>query len=411
MPQFKPPEGTTAEEWTILTTNTGPTPIGTIPANTAIYYNARIQREGGGSPTASAYRYVNINTNDIIPPPQVTPIKETYESIIKSANDRELKRVTSTNQISGQATLSSISQTNANKPRDSYPTSYYPRALETTKQDRIRFSMVKLGTRNISSSSSATGRIARLESRTQVSEPLGTVYLGVPNQITDSNSADWSGATMGPIQTSLAAIAIEQMSSSENTDVANLLKNTTGEVFKNLKNFAREKGNQQALQILLAQEAVQAQGLLSRVSGAVANPNLELLFNGPSLRPFSFNFRMSPRDDFEASQVKQIIRFFKEGMAVQTTDQDIFLKSPNVFDIQFQSGNEDGNPHRSLPRIKTCALIGCDVDYTPDGSYMTFDDPNNGYPMTCYQMTLRFNELEPVYARDYKNVNENDIGY
>jgi hypothetical protein len=187
-----------------------------------------------------------------------------------------------------------------------------------------------------------------------------------------------------------------------------------GNAMGDLKKFAQGAGgkaNRDALQVYLAQEASGAQGLLSRLGGVVANPNVELLFNGPSLRPFTFSFRMSPRDQDEAKNVKQIIRFFKEGMAVQTTDQDIFLKSPNVFEIQFQSGS-DSQPHKSLPRIKTCALVGCDVDYTPDGSYMTIADRGLGYPMTCYQLTLRFNELEPVYAADYREMDsDDDIGY
>ena len=47
--------------------------------------------------------------------------------------------------------------------------------------------------------------------------------------------------------------------------------------------------------VALAGEAVGAQGLLSRATGTVLNPNLELLFQGPQLRPFTFQFRLSPR--------------------------------------------------------------------------------------------------------------------
>ena len=51
----------------------------------------------------------------------------------------------------------------------------------------------------------------------------------------------------------------------------------------------------QAIAVALAGEAVGAQGLLSRATGTVLNPNLELLFQGPQLRPFTFQFRLSPR--------------------------------------------------------------------------------------------------------------------
>ena len=35
--------------------------------------------------------------------------------------------------------------------------------------------------------------------------------------------------------------------------------------------------------------------ILARTQGQVLNPNLELLFNGPTLRPFNFTFKMSAR--------------------------------------------------------------------------------------------------------------------
>jgi len=340
-------------------------------------------------------------------------VENDFRTQINNAQLRTTQQAVTQGTASGSAILGSIPQTNRsqnggrnNVARNSYPTSYYPQSLATTKQDRIKFEMRTAGTRNLTpSASTSLGGFSRRTTGT----PLGEVYLAVPNQISDSNSADWSSATMTPMQSMLASLALKGMRSEG--DVSQMLSKLAGDAMKNLKDFAKTSANRDALQLYLAQEAAGAQGLLSRVGGVVANPNVELLFNGPSLRPFTFSFRMAPRSSLEAEQVKRIIRFFKEGMAVQTTDQDIFLKSPNVFNIQFQSGN-DNSAHKSLPRIKTCALIGCDVDYTPDGSYMTFDDEQKGYPMTCYQMTLRFNEIEPVYAADYREINsDDDIGY
>ena len=91
-------------------------------------------------------------------------------------------------------------------------------------------------------------------------------------------------------------------------------------------------------------------------------------------------------------------------MSVRKANTGVFLKSPFVFDIQYQSGNSE---HKSLNRIKTCALLGCDVDYTPDGSYMTFNDEQR--TMTSYQLTLRFSELDPIYNTDYEE--DHPIGY
>ena len=138
---------------------------------------------------------------------------------------------------------------------------------------------------------------------------------------------------------------------------------------------------------------------------------MELLFNAPSLRPFTFTFRLSPRSATEATQVKNIIRFFKQGMSVKTVDTHVFLKAPNVFDIRYQSYDENKKPitnHPSLNRIKTCALTACDVNYTPDGTYMTFDDGTR--TMTSYELSLRFTELDPVYDEDYTAIDSDPSG-
>jgi hypothetical protein len=75
--------------------------------------------------------------------------------------------------------------------------------------------------------------------------------------------------------------------------------------------------------------------------------------------------------------------------------------------------NNEGTelPHPSISKIKTCALLSCDVDYTPDGSYMTFNDGSR--TMTSYGLSLRFSELEPIYSTDYtdEKIPTDQIGY
>ena len=49
-----------------------------------------------------------------------------------------------------------------------------------------------------------------------------------------------------------------------------------------------------ALTAYFAGQAVGA-NVLGRTAGVTLNPNLELLFKGPNLRTFNFNFRFTPR--------------------------------------------------------------------------------------------------------------------
>ena len=75
------------------------------------------------------------------------------------------------------------------------------------------------------------------------------------------------------------------------------------------------------------------------------------------------------------------------------TESNLFLKTPNIFiiDYKFQGGE-----HPFLNKIKPCALVDFQVQYTPNGSYSTYGDGS----MTSYKMTLSFGEIAPIYANE-----------
>jgi hypothetical protein len=146
---------------------------------------------------------------------------------------------------------------------------------------------------------------------------------------------------------------------------------------------------------------------LSRTAGAVLNPNLELLFSAPTLRPFNFTFKLASRSPKESETIRSIIRFFKQGMSPQRSQSNLFLKAPHTFQIQYLHRNEE---HKFLNKFKECALQSFNVNYTPEGQYATFTDG----AMVSYQITMQFQELEPVFNDDYTNDGTNpspDIGF
>ena len=138
--------------------------------------------------------------------------------------------------------------------------------------------------------------------------------------------------------------------------------------------------------------------ILAREQGIIFNPNMELLFNGPTLRQFRFSFKMTPRNQDESKEIMNIIRNIKRNMAPQTTtsgnSQNLFLKSPNVFELTYMQGSQ---PHSFLHNFKQCFLESMNVNYTGDGTYATYAD---GTPISMI-MDLTFKELEPIYDIDY----------
>ena len=334
-----------------------------------------------------------------------TPLNAANETSVKQKNATAAKVAQTTPNVDAGPPID-ISVATA-KVRKKYGHYYYPETLKGEsdnkfKQDRIIFTM-----------KTSEGSIIDpnfLGKQTIKRKPGGTiegsVTLPIQPSITDSNSVDWQGSSLN----ALSATAVGKSLQFMNTSTEDLGKAVGDLLGQAAREFRDSDSYSEALKLYLAQEAVGVQGLLSRASGAILNPNMELLFNAPSLRPFTFTFRLSPRSISEATQVKNIIRFFKQGMSVKTTETTVFLKAPNVFNIRYVSYDSNGKEikdHPSLNRIKTCALTGCDVNYTPDGTYMTFNDAER--TMTSYEMSLRFTELDPVYDSDYSDEKGNTV--
>jgi hypothetical protein len=272
---------------------------------------------------------------------------------------------------------------------------YYPLEMQKTQQDRIKFTAVEyIPTGNLQAGTISSQNRTSLQGK----KPLGAVFLPIQAGISDFNSVEWSTGNLNEIQKLALNTSLASMNADNVGEVGNAFKEAGNKVINDLKQNSREA------QVYLAQEAISIQNLLSRF-GTVLNPNLELLFSGPAIRPFDFTFKLSAREKREADNIKKIINFFKKNMAVKKSDGTaIFLKAPNTFLIEYKyNGSVDLHP--AINKIKECALISCSVQYTPNGTYMTYPDGT----MVSYSMTLSFQELEPIYNTDYDT--PHPIGY
>ena len=274
---------------------------------------------------------------------------------------------------------------------------------------------------------------------TPLKEFVAMVKLPMPNDIQDSNQISWgkdamnnlsaaltSGVMQNPVLVGGIGAALGTMVNPGVGQVGALLAaamaqsggidgNTidTAKAQAIAKQLSSTAGGATLLKSNLGSMMLGAMGvnvspesILNRGFGVIPNSNTELLFNNISLRTFEFNWRMSPRDEREAREVKKIIRFFKQGMAAKTMtsqagERSLYLGSPNVFRLQYRTAG--GDIIEGVNRIKPCAVVGTSVNYTPDGQWSAYDE---GQPVSC-TLSVNMSELEPVYASDYS---ENVIG-
>jgi hypothetical protein len=231
----------------------------------------------------------------------------------------------------------------------------------------------------------------------QKGKVLTTIFLPVPGGISDQNQVSWNKGDMNALQAAAAEFAVNAIEGGPK-DATEAAKAIVGRLKIN---------KEDAKQLVVGAMAGAASGLgsqlLTRQTGAIINPNTELLFNGPSMRNFGFSFNMSARSEKEAQSITFIIRALKQGMSVRRSESGLFLLSPHIFELKYLAGSSQLNPH--LNQFKMCAMTGLNVNYTPNQTFMTFA---NNMPV-AYQVDMQFSELEPIFNDDYKD--DNSIGF
>lgn len=228
----------------------------------------------------------------------------------------------------------------------------------------------------------------------------GTIQLPMQPNLSESNSVDWNQDEINQLQkigAGLAADGITKFRNAGATEFGSVIANVLGNAGEAAKDLLRTPGLGAYITAYFAGQAVGA-NIVGRSTGQVLNKNLELLFKGPKLRQFSFNFTFTPRTDTEAATVKEIIRFFKRSMAPQIAPQRLFLYTPDIFQLKYIHNNGEDHPFMNL--FKPCALTNFSANYTPGNSYMTYKDGS----MTQYQIAMTFSELEPIYQHEQDGV-------
>ena len=291
----------------------------------------------------------------------------------------------------------------------------YPIALIKDDTDYLQIKVVKYqapgfqlptedagGNTNFLQPTSSDALAANIET------PIATIFLPIPENIQDSNAVNWGddslnglaaraiGSTMGVIGDNGNLFDAAKRVATEAADFAGDLTGISAGI-RNSFIAAKAVG---------AFTNVNAQGVVTRQTGQVLNPNMELLFNNVTLRSFNFQFDLAPRNKDESRVIKNIIRTFKRSMnAKKNGSVGLFISSPDVFQLSYKTGSND---HKFLNKFKPMALLNMAVNYTGSGTYATYDDTTPVH----MQLSLQFQELNPVYAEEYNELTEEDgVGF
>ena len=285
----------------------------------------------------------------------------------------------------------------------------YPRRPDTNgDQDYLKIEIYDYVKSGLGEDDIKSFKLNSMTERLKGTRPIQTIHLPAYNQsgINDSLTVGWGSGELNPLTAQFARVAMQTMN-----DASNGFGSAFGTFMTELKevgkNFADASPEIKSMLVnYFTEQAVNTPGLLSRTAGAAINNNVELLFTGVQLRDFTLTYRLTPRFKDEADEIKKIIRAFKVSMTPPLSTEGIFLLAPCVYKLSYISRNED---HPFLNRFKACALKGFNVNYTPDGNYMTYAD---GRSMTQYELQFSFGEIDPIYRDDYnKDIGKTGMGY
>ena len=267
-----------------------------------------------------------------------------------------------------------------------------------------------------------------------------TIQLPIPPSIKDMNSVDFAGGTMSGLAGAAFSPIVQAFLRRDKAfdeaikggdfrlrtqafGVLKRLKSATGGVLGAVGEAIENPEFKRVKSLDAIAQAIAAGGInvdvtqaITRVSGAVRNPNFELLFKGPTLRNFSFTIRLTPRDAAESKRIRMIIRVLKQHSAVKrnaglfdsSATSNFLLGTPDVFKLRYIKARTQRDI-KGLNKFKTCALESVSVDYTGEaGRFAAYEEDSQ--PVTTL-ITLNFTELVPIYDADYEEfTNDDDVG-
>ena len=174
------------------------------------------------------------------------------------------------------------------------------------------------------------------------------------------------------------------------------LSDPKGTVSKVLENFKGAPGagalGRHYIQQRVGKEiGLSANQMMSVTRGEIYNPNVEMFYEGPQLRAFTFNFNFAPKSSADAQMALQIIREFKMYSAPKDQGNGKY-EIPHVWKIKYSNKNYN--------KFKPAALVAITVDFNAGlDQYMTFDDD---MPIVT-SMELSFKEVEIITRKDHSS--------
>jgi len=268
-----------------------------------------------------------------------------------------------------------------------------------------QFDALRIGEKNLENLWNSTTDYNQSGQYEDAGEGWEPIVMYMPEDISTGFRGNWGGKAFSTVGAGILGAAGQTGLDS---------KLTTG--FGTMTDAAQRALGLTSAKVL--QKAVKAAGgdqldnndVFGSISGAIMNPNTELLYQSVDMRNFMLKFKLVPRNEDESETINAIVKTFKActlphrdpgqvmGQNRPENDQNKgvvagFIGVPNLCKVSFMRG---ADVHAVLPKYKMLAVTQVDVNYTPDGAYATYGDAQP----VAIELGINFQETKINFAEE-----------
>ena len=270
-------------------------------------------------------------------------------------------------------------------PSDNFSASLtYPKSLRAEDLDYVDFGWMEYAPNNTTNKYGITLSDNPVLGSIRLYMPESTPAMQIGNSW-NTPGGDFSGP-YGKLKLQLAAKAAN-------------VKNASESIGENAEGIVANQLGDKAIAAVTGLQSASQRAALNR--GEVYNPNLELLYDAPTLREFNFQFNFTPRDPEEAAEIRRIIRTFKILSSPEDIGESMF-KIPYVWQVRYRH-------EKMMGKFQPAACLSVNHQANSSSPYhSTFKD----FMPTQYTLGLTFKEVDIITRNDIRDKTDADsVGY
>lgn len=254
--------------------------------------------------------------------------------------------------------------------------------------------------------------------------PTLTICLPLPNELTDNIAPEWDNQSLGAVGDIINGAFSGAVTSSLLRNSGDLLVGAAkggagaigGAVGAATGSEAVGSAVSGGLESMLPDPA-QVTSAIQQSQGLAPNPNPSVMFKGPQLREYTYNWTIFPDSKEQSIALRRMIQVIKSRVLPKTagSSQASVLYYPNMVQMNFfpwDSVAAENNPWGwgadSFIRIKKCVVKSFNTNYTPSNVPAFFE--GEGSHAVAVNVSITLQEIEYMLANDWGNVFGPEVG-